>query len=427
MTPRAVPMSSPPEAVLEHIPAGADLIVPIANGEPVALMDTLEAHNEQLAGVRIHRMHPLRTREYMKGAFGDRLRHVSYFLSGADREAFWAGTCDLVPNHFSEMPELLRGATKCSLVIAAASPPDRHGYFSLGTNADYVASLVGRAPFFLEANHSMPRTVGGTLVHISQVAGWCESDHPLIEVPPAIPGPKDDAIAALIAERVPNEATIQVGIGAIPNAVLAALSGHENLGLHTELLSDGVIDLVESGVLTGTHKLRRRNKHVATFCLGTRQLYDWLDGNEGIELLGVDWVNNPRIIAQEKNFVSINATTEIDLMGQCASETMAGRYWSSSGGQADFARGAMYSEGGQAFLVLHSQTSHGRSRVRLQLTPGSVVTTLKNTVDHVVTEYGVAELRGRSLRQRAQSLIAIAHPDHRDSLTAEARDAGLLH
>ncbi len=333
-----------------------------------------------------------------------------------------------MPNHFSEMPELLRGATKCSLVIAAASPPDRHGYFSLGTNADYVASLIGRAPFFLEANHSMPRTVGGTLVHISQVAGWCESDHPLIEVPPAIPGPKDDAIAALIAERVPNEATIQVGIGAIPNAVLAALSGHENLGLHTELLSDGVIDLVESGVLTGTHKLRRRNKHVATFCLGTRQLYDWLDGNEGIELLGVDWVNNPRIIAQEKNFVSINATTRDRPDGPVrlgddgrpllVLQRRAGRLRARRDvlrGRAGVPRPAFADEPRAAAACACSST------------PGSVVTTLKNTVDHVVTEYGVAELRGRSLRQRAQALIAIAHPDHRDSLTAEARDAGLLH
>jgi len=426
MTAATVPLPLPPEAVLEHIPEAADIIVPIANGEPVLLMDTLEANNERLSGVRVHQMHPLRPRDYIRGAFGDRLRHVSYFLAAGDREAFWAGQCDLVPNHFSEVPALLRKTTKCSLVMAAASPPDRHGYFSLGTNADYVASMVGRVPFFLEASHGMPRTIGGTLIHASQVAGWCESDHPLSAVPPAVPGPSDKAIAALIAERVPNGATIQIGVGGIPNAVLANLSGHENLGLHTELLSDGVIDLVEGGVLTGTHKRHRRNKHVATFCLGTQGLYDWLDGNEGIEVLGVDWVNNPMLIGDEPNFVSINATAEIDLMGQCASETIAGRYWSSSGGQADFARGAMYSEGGQAFLVLHSQTSKGRSRVRTQLTPGSVVTTLKNTVDHVVTEHGIAELRGLSLRQRAAALIAIAHPDHRDELTREARESGLL-
>ena len=424
--PHLLRTASPPESVLDHVPAGADLIVPLANGEPGAVLDALEARADRLDKVRIHQMHPLQTRRYMQGAFGDHLRHVSYFLSGADRQAYWDGQCDLVPNHFSEMPALLRRTTRCSLVLAAASPPDRHGYFSLGTNADYVSSMIGRVPFYLEVNDQMPHTMGGNVVHISDVAGWCHVDRPLVEVAPAVPGDEDHAIAALIAERVPNGATLQVGIGAIPNAVLSALSDHDHLGLHTELLTDGVIDLVESGALTGARKLRRRNKHVATFCLGTKRLYDWLDDNDGVEMLGVEWVNNPMIIGEQPDFVSINATTEIDLMGQCASETIAGRYWSSSGGQADFARGAMYSEGGQAFVVLHSQTRKGRSRVRAQLTPGSVVTTLKNTVDHVVTEHGVVELRGKSLAERARMLISISHPDHRDELEREARELGLM-
>ena len=177
--------------------------------------------------------------------------------------------------------------------------------------------------------------------------------------------------------------------------------------------------------MTGTRKTLRPNKVVATFALGTQRLYDWIDENSALELLPVDYVNDPRTVARERSFVSINATTEVDLFGQCASETMAGRYWSSSGGQADFARGAMYSEGGQAFIVLHSTTSDGRPRIRATLSPGSVVTTLKNTVDHVVTEYGVAKLRGRSIAERARALVAIAHPDHRDALEAEARTAGL--
>jgi acyl-CoA hydrolase len=186
------------------------------------------------------------------------------------------------------------------------------------------------------------------------------------------------------------------------------------------------VDLVERGVVTGTRKQLRRNKVVATFALGTQRLYDWLDLNASVEMLPVDWVNDPRVIARERDFVSINATTEVDLYGQCASETIAGRYWSSSGGQADFARGAMYAEGGQAFVVLRSVTRMGASRIRVRLTEGSVVTTLKNTVDHVVTEWGVAELRGRPLAERARALIAIAHPDHRDELEAEAREAGVL-
>ena len=415
-----------PAAVIDHIEPGADVIVPMANGEPVGLIDELEAANERLAGVRVHQMHALHPRAYIAGAFPGRLSHVSYFLSPATRQAYWSGGCDLVPNHFSEMPHLLQTETRCSIVLAAASAPDRHGYFSLGTSAEYVAPLIGRVPFFLEVNPRMPRTHGLNQVHVSQVLGWSEGERPLVEVPQAHPDDRDRAIAAAIVDRVPDGATLQVGIGGIPNAVLSALGGHRDLGIHTELLSDGIVDLVERGVVTGTRKTLRPNKLVTTFALGTQRLYDWLHENTAVEMLPVDYVNDPRTVARERNFVSINATTEVDLYGQCASETIAGRYWSSSGGQADFARGAMYSEGGQAFIVLHSTTSRGESRIRLHLSEGSVVTTLKNTVDHVVTEWGVAKLRGRSLADRARALIEIAHPHHREPLERDAHVAGLL-
>jgi acyl-CoA hydrolase len=240
------------------------------------------------------------------------------------------------------------------------------------------------------------------------------------------PDERDAAIADLVVERIPDRATLQVGIGGVPNALLARLGSHRGLGIHTELLADGIMDLVDRGVVNGAFKYRRPHKVVTTFTLGTQALYDWLDDNLAVEMLPVDEVNDPRRIAQEPRFVSINATTEVDLIGQCASETMAGRYWSSSGGQADFARGAMYAEGGKAFIVLHAATRSGRSRIRTRLTEGSVVTTLKNTVDHVVTEYGVAELRGRSLAARARALISIAAPEHREDLEREAREVGLL-
>src|SRR5215217_6513152 len=376
--PRALPSAGRPEDVLAHVAPGTDVILPLANGEPVSLMDTLEGRAGALEAVRVHQMHALHERPYIHGAYGDHLHHVSYFLSAATREAFWNGACDLVPNHFSEMPQLLRQSTRNPLVLAAASPPDRHGYFSLGTNADYVAALIGQVPFFLE-----------------------------------------------VIDQIPDRATLQIGIGGIPNAVLDGLRGHRGLGIHTELLAEGIVDLVECGAVTGTHKLLRRNKVEATFCLGTQRVYDWLHDNGAVELLPVDLVNDPRRIAKEPDFMSINATTEVDLYGQCASETIAGRYWSSSGGQADFARGAMYSDGGKAFIVLHSTTSRGESRIRLHLSEGSVVTTLKNTVDHVVTEWGIAKLRGRSLADRG-ALIAIAHPQHREQLERDAIAAGLL-
>lgn len=416
-----------PDALLDHVGAGADLIVPIANGEPVTLLDALERNAHRLDGVRVHQMHVLRDRPYLHAAFGDRLRHVSYFLSHVTRSCFAAGTLDLVPNHFSEVYPLMRHRCRDPLVIAAVSPPDRHGYFSLGTGADYAASFIGRARFFVEANAQMPRTFGRNQLHLSQVVGWVRSDQPLVEVQPVVPSAIDRRIAAWVAERIPDGATIQTGIGAIPNAILASLDGHRALGVHTELLSDGVIDLIESGVVTGARKRNNRTKTIGTFALGTQRLYDFVADNTAVELWPATYVNDPRRIAAEPGFVSINATVAVDLAGQCASETIAGRYWSSSGGQADFARGAMYSEGGQAFVVCRSTADEGRvSKIVGSFSPGTIVTTLKNTVDKVVTEWGVAELRGSSLRERARALIDIAHPDHRDGLRHEGRQLGYL-
>ena len=417
--------ASPANAVVDHVLAGGDIILPLANGEPVTLLDAVEAGADRLSGVRVHQMHALHDRRYMHGEFGNRLHHVSYFLSHVTRPCFRDGTIDLVPNNFSEMRSILKQATNDPLVLAAASPPDRHGYFSLGLNADYVSSFIGRARFFLEANSQMPRTFGRNQIHISQVVGWSEADYPLVEVVPTAIDAADERIAALVAERIANGATLQAGIGSIPNAILSALVNHRDLGVHTELVSDGVMDLIERGVVNGVAKQLNRTKTVGTFALGTRRLYDFLHENTAIELWPVRYVNDPRVIAQEANFVSINSTIAVDLIGQCASETVAGAYYSSSGGQADFARGAMYSAGGQGFVVLHSTTKQGAiSKIVPHLTAGDVVTTLKNTVDKVVTEWGVAELRGRSIRQRANALIGIAHPDHRADLTAAARRLG---
>ena len=416
-------------SVLDHVTDDADVIVPLANGEPVTLVDALEGGAEagRFRGVRVHQMHALHDRPYLHGTMRDRLLHVSYFLSSVTRPAFYERGLELVPNHFSEVPRLLRETTRCSLVLAASAPMDRHGYFSLGTNCDYVAPFIGQVPFFLEANPRMPRTFGRNQIHVSQVAGWIEVERPLVEVVPPAPSAIDERIAAQVVDRIFDGSTIQAGIGSIPNALLAGLAGHRDLGVHTEMLSDGMIDLIEKGVVTGTRKRVAPGKVVTTFALGTNRLYEFLRENPAIELLPVDYVNDPRVIAQEDRFVSINATTEVDLLGQCASETVAGRYWSSSGGQADFARGAMYSPHGRAFVVLPSTAARGTlSRIRATLSPGSVVTTLKNTVDHVVTEHGVADMRGRSIAQRARSLIAIADPRFRDDLEREARELGYI-
>jgi acyl-CoA hydrolase len=415
-----------PEAVLDHIGEGDDVIVGMFNSEPLTVLDALEAGAGRLSGVRIHQMFPHRERRYMHGVFPG-LRHVSWFLSPANREAFHRDTCDLVPNNFSEVPSLMRRTTSCSLVLAAVSPPDRHGYFSLGTHADYVASLIGEAPFFVEVNHRMPRTYGENQVHISQVVGWCEADYPLAALPPRPLREADRKIAGYVAERIPDGATLQAGIGSIPNEVLGLLGDHRDLGVNSELLADGFVDLIEKGVINGTRKRTHRNKAIAANALGSQRLYEFVKENPGVEFWPVDHTNDERNIAAEESFVAINATLEVDFLGQCASESLGSEYWSSSGGQPDFARGALFSEHGQSFIVLHSTAADGSiSRIVAQLHPGAAVTTFKNTVDRVVTEYGVAELHGSSIRERTRKLIGIAHPKFRDELERKAREMGFL-
>ena len=410
------------DALIRHVGPGTDLIVPIANGEPVTLLDAVERAADQLQGVTVHQMHALRDRPMMHGAFGDRLVHRSYFLSHITRPCFQAGTVDLVPNHFSEVYDVLRRRAPKPLVIASVSPPDKHGNFSLGVSADYVGSFIGRAPFFLEVNQQMPRTTGRNQIHVSQVIGWVDADYPLLEAAPVEATELDRRIGAFVAERVPNGCTIQAGIGAIPNSVLAQLDGHVNLGVHTELISDGLIDLIEAGVITGVNKANNRLKVIGTFALGTQRLYDFVHENPTIEMWSARYVNDPRVISREPNFVSINATLAVDFLGQCASETIQGRYYSSSGGQSDFARGAAYSDGGQSFIVMQSTAKDGEiSRIVSQLAAGDVVTTQKNTVDKIVTEFGVAELRGRSIRERTRALINVAHPKFREDLESSAR------
>jgi acyl-CoA hydrolase len=423
----AVPMAaSAADAVLDHIGPGTHLVVPLANGEPPALLDAVEASASQLEGVRVHQMHTLANRGYLDGRYGEHLRHVSYFLSPSTRRAFAAGGCDMVPANFSEVPNLLARLDD-PLVLASASMPDNHGYVSLGTNADYVASMIGKARFFVECNPRMPRTFGRNQLHLSQLAGWFVNESELIEAPPIVPTDADRRIGQYIAERIPNGATVQAGIGGIPNAVMESLADHRDLGVHTELLSDGLIDLIEAGVINGINKRLNRTKVVATFALGTRRLYDFIDTNPVIELWPVRYVNNPRIIGDEPGFVSINATLEVDFLGQAASESIGSQLYSGSGGQADFARGAMFSTDGQGFIVLRSTAQDDTvSRIVPQLTVGAAVTTIKNTVDKIVTEYGVAELRGKTVAERTRSLIAIAHPKFRDELEARAKEMGFL-
>ncbi|MEJ2860445.1 acetyl-CoA hydrolase/transferase family protein [Actinomycetospora flava] len=415
----------PADAVLDHVGPGSQIVVNSFNGEPATVLDALEAAGDRLDGVRVHQMLAPRPRPSIEGKIPG-LRHVSWFLSPATREAFRAGHCDLVPNNFSDVPRLLRRAAP-DLVIASVSPPDRHGYFSLGTDATYTAAFIGEVPFFVEVNDRMPRTFGANQLHVSDVVGWCEADRPLVVPPGPEVTDRDRAIAGFVAERIPDGATLQIGIGAVPDMVLAALGDHRELGVHTEVFGTGFVDLVEAGVITGTRKATHRGKILTTASLGTQRLYDFVADNPGVEYHPVDYTNDPWRIAREPHFRAVNATLEVDFLGQCASESLGSQYFSSSGGQPDYARGAIMSEHGAAFIVLHSATHDDTvSGIVPQLQPGAAVTTFKNIVDHVVTEYGVAELRGATIAERTTRLIAIAHPAFRDELTAQARTLGYL-
>ncbi|MCM3744448.1 propionyl-CoA--succinate CoA transferase [Sporosarcina luteola] len=413
--------------VIGLIEKDTDIIIPLSNGEPHGLLDLLEANYEQLDSVKVHQMLALRERDYINGKMAGHLSHISYFLSGATRKAYWEGHVELIPNVFQEMYRLLQKTTKKAMVMAVASPMDEHGYFSLGTNADYAAEFIGKVPFVLEVNRHMPRTFGANQIHISQIAGFIENDLPLTEEVSPVITEKDQKIAEYITNDIQDGDTLQIGIGAIPNAVMKMLKDRRNLGIHTEMLTDGIVDLVESGAVNGMKKSSRIGKIIATFAFGSQRLYDFLDNNPSVEFLPVSVVNDAYEIAKEDHMVSINATTEVDLYGQCASETVVGRYYSSSGGQADFAQGVRLSKYGKGYVCMHSTAKNDTiSRIKLHLAPGSVVTTSKNYVDNVVTEYGIARLHGKSLSERAKALIGIAHPKFREELMREAREFGFI-
>ena len=416
-----------PSDVLEHIRPGTDLIVPSDNGEPVTVLDAIEAAAGQLERVTVHQALAVHDRAHHAGAFGDRLRHISYFLTPNLREHFERGTIDLMPNDLSRIPAILRARTTAPLLLVSVSPPDRHGYVSLGTNAMYGAALIGEVRVFAEVNRRMPRTAGRNQLHLSHVIGWVEADYPLWS-PPSVPiTDTDRAIASFVAERIPDGATLQIGIGAVPDAVAGMLADHRDLGIHTEFLADGIRRLIEGGAATGAMKRGERFQAVTTDSFGSPDMYPFLDENRHVQFWPVEETNHVPTIAMQSKFCAVNATMQVDLLGQCASETLGSHYISGSGGQADFMRGAALSDGGQSFIVTHATAVNGTiSRLQPTLTPGAIVTTHKNVVDKVVTEHGVAELRGRTIRERAAALIAIAAPAFRGELREAARKLGYL-
>lgn len=408
---------------------GDTVLVASAVGEPPALLQALAARRGELNDVTLSQLLPLSPQAYMDLDSAPHIRHRSLFLSAAVRAGFKAGWADLVPCHFSEIPRLVRrGEQRCEVVMSLASPMDAHGFFSLSLSPDFTMAAIERTrDLVLEVNPNVPYAFGNCHVHISQVSALIETDTPLREVGLPQINEVQKTIGAYAAELVHDGDTLQIGYGSIPDAVVMQLTGKKDLGIHTEMIGDGLISLLEAGAVTGRRKNFMPGKIVATFGMGTKRLYQAMDRNPMLEMHPVDFTNDPAIAGQNNNLVAINATLQVDLFGQCGSESLGPNPYSGTGGQTDFIRAANRSNGGRGIIVLPS-TAKGDtiSRIVPTLTPGTLVSTSKNDVNYVVSEYGIAQLRGKSLRERAQELIAIAHPAFRDELTSAARQLSLL-
>ena len=403
---------------------GDTVIVPTGVGEPPALLTALSARGPALSGVVVSQILPLRKYDYFNPETVGNIRHSAYFFGGPSRPGGQAGWVDFLPAYFSELPMLIdRGLTPADVVFSMASPMDEHGYFSISLAADYTMAAIRRArAVVLEVNPHVPFANGHCHVHISQVSALIESDEPVLEVGLPTIGPVQEAIGQYVADMIPDGATLQIGYGGIPDAVVMQLTHKHDLGVHTEMIGDGIMSLVECGAITNRRKNVNRGKMFATFALGSRKLYRFMDRNPALEMHPVDVTNDPYLAGRNDRLVSINASMQVDLIGQCGSESLGHTPYSGTGGQADFVRAANRSRDGKSFIVLPATAKQNTiSRIVPTLSPGTHVTTSKNDVDYVVTEHGVAQLRGKTAKQRAEALIAIADPDFRPELREAAR------
>ncbi|WP_025917746.1 acetyl-CoA hydrolase/transferase family protein [Herminiimonas sp. CN] len=417
------------EDAINQVKNGDCIIVPTGVGEPPTLLTMLSAQRRRFHDVKVAQILAVRKYDYIDPETVDHVRHVAFFFGGASRAGGQEGWIDFIPSYFSEMPSMIeRGQIAADVVFSMASPMDQHGYFSLSLGADYTMAAVARArAVVLEVNPNVPFAYGNCHVHISQVTALIESSEPVLEVGLPKIGPVQEAIGKYVADLIEDGSTLQIGYGGIPDAVVMQLTSKHDLGIHTEMIGDGILTLVESGVVTNRKKTYLRGKMIATFALGSKKLYQFMNRNPALEIHPVDFTNDPYLAAKNDKLVAINATLQVDLLGQCGSESLGPLPYSGSGGQVDFVRAANRSRGGKAFIVLPSTARDDSiTRVVPMLTPGTHVTTGKNDINYVVTEFGVAQLRGKTAKQRAQEMIAIAHPDFRAELTAAARQMHLL-
>ena len=413
---------------LKQVKDGDRVVVGHACGEPPTLVDALVARAPELKNVEIVHMVAMGPAKYAQPGMEGSFRHNSLFVGAATRKAVSEGRALHTPCFFSEIPRLFSWKIlPVDVTLMQVTPPDEDGWCSLGVSVDYtLASASSDRVTIAQMNRLMPRTIGGR-IHLDEIDCIVEKDEPIIELKPPAIGDKEKAIGENVAKLIEDGSTLQLGIGAIPDAVLLFLKDKKDLGIHSEMFSDGVVALAESGVVTNRMKTINPGKFIVTFLMGTRKLYDFVNNNPNVLMRPVDYTNDPFIIGQHEKMISINSALQVDMMGQVNAEMIGRNQFSGVGGQLDFVRGASRSKGGKSIIALPSTASGGKvSRIVCELDRGSAVTTSRNDVHFIVTEYGVAELRGKSIRDRARALIAIAHPEFRDHLTKQASETGII-
>ncbi|MDX2114859.1 MAG: acetyl-CoA hydrolase/transferase C-terminal domain-containing protein [Planctomycetota bacterium] len=411
------------EAV-EAIRSGMNVFVHGGAATPVPLLDAL-AERSDLENVTLYHLHTEGTSSFVSERCAGRIRSVSFFTGAAARPAVEAGRADFLPVFLSDVPGLLSsGRVRIDAALLHLSPTDRHGLHSLGVSCDAARTAADIAPIVIaEVNARMPRTGGNTVVDPRRLTRWCETDRPLPAHAPAPIGPVEARIGEIIAELVEDGATLQMGIGAIPDAVLSRLGNKRDLGVHSEMFSDGLIPLVEGGVVTNRRKEVHPGRSVTSFVMGSQRLYDFIHENPLVEFHGCDRTNDTALIRKNPKVTAINSALEIDLTGQICADSIGHKIYSGIGGQMDFIRGAALSRGGKPIIALPSTAAKGTiSRIKAELTPGAGVVTTRGHVHWVATEYGAVNLAGLTLRQRGEALISIAHPEFRRELARSLAD-----
>lgn len=407
-----------PADVVARITNGARVFVHGAAMTPTVLLEAL-CKVEHLQGVKLYHLHTAGPAPFVDPKVEGRIRSISLFTGPHCRGAVEEGRADFMPIFLSDIPDLFRsGLIPLDAVFIQVSPPDKHGMCTLGTSVDAVRAAVGAAKVVLaEINEQAPRTMGSTAVPFSIIDAFCVTSHPLVEAPPADIGPVEAQIGEVIAELVEDGSTLQMGIGAIPDAVLARLGNKRDLGVHSEMFSDRVVDLMEGGVITNRFKEVHPGRTVTSFVNGTQRLYEFVHDNLRVEFHPCDRTNDTHHIRQNPKVVAINSALEVDLTGQVCADSIGTKIYSGIGGQMDFIRGAALSKGGKPIIALPSTAAGGKvSRIAASLKPGAGVVTTRGHVHWVVTEYGAVNLHGLTMRERAEALIGIAHPDFRAEL-----------